>query len=78
MGAGSGGRVGQGGSWCVVSGVLSPWDPCMFGRSLAGAWPPLMSGLSVLPHSHLPPCPQPGPVRVGQSCQEEAAGGESA
>lgn len=73
MGAGSGGRVGQGGAACVTSGVFSPWDPCMFGRSLAGAWPSLMSGLSPLPHSGLP---QPGPVRVSQSGQEEAAGGE--
>lgn len=29
--------------------VLSPWEPCMFGRSLAGAWPLLMSGLSPSP-----------------------------
>ena len=53
-GAGPGGGAGQRGTRCAAPGVSSPWGPCMFGRSLAGAWLPLTSGLSPPPCAHMP------------------------
>lgn len=61
-----------GGIWCAASGMLSSWDPCMFGSH---KWGP--GHLSCLPILISLLLPQPRPVRAGQSCQEEAAGGES-
>lgn len=70
MVAGSGGWAG-GGAWCTASGMLSSRGPCMFGSHRQGP-----GQLSCLPVP-ISLYPQPRPVRVGQSRQEEAAGGES-
>lgn len=67
--------MGRGHLVCSIW-ASSPRVPCMFGRSLAG--PGHLSCLAspLLPNPITPLHPQPGPVRVGQSCQEEAASGE--
>lgn len=60
-GAVSGGWAGRGGS-CVASGVLSPWDLCMFRRVIGKGL--ATSHVWSLPSSlfSASPCPQPGPV----------------